>query len=331
METFEKEQIIETLKQNGYEYIQFLGHGSFSDVFLCQSTQNQLLFAIKKSLKLKVTEDEFINLIRLNHPSIINLYSSFENDCEQFLVLEYCSNGTIKEKGKLSYEKFSYYAKQILEAIAFCHANNIAHRDIKPENIFIDQYDHIKLADFGLAKKFENGEQTNEKCGSFLFLSPEMFQCHEICPFKADIWALGVTFFFMATGTFPFRNNSRDSYKEMVLNGEIDFNKYNIHPQIKSLLARMLSKNKDYRLPADKLLELPIFSKSSKLPLLAIDKNVSSFVHHRAKTNNYAINLMRNTIMEDKLKMNQYSHIHTYRGNFPLKRCNAHFQPVNTF
>lgn len=333
MEEYEIEQIKETLEQNGYEYKEFLGRGSFADVLLCQSKQNQLLFAIKKSLKLQVTEEEYKNLIALSHPYIVNLYGSFDNDCEQYLVMEYCPNGTIKQKGKLSYEKFVYYSKQILEAVAYCHSNKIAHRDIKPENIFIGQYDHVKLADFGMAKKFENNEKTNEKCGSFMFLSPEMFQHHEICPFKADIWALGVTFFNMATGTFPFKNKSRDGYKEMVVNGEIDFNKYDIHPKIKSLLARMLTKNSEHRLSAEKLLEMPIFSKITKLPLLTIDKNMNNFGGYRTKSNNCAISAMRNAILDDKQKMNMYAHIHTYRGINPcssFKRANR-FQPVKTF
>lgn len=134
---------------------------------------------------------------------IIKLYDSFDDEIYKYLVMEYCSNGTILQKGKLTYDKFVHYSKQILEAISFIHSKKIAHRDIKPENIFIDQYDHVKLSNFVMAKEFQCDEKPHEKFGSYLQLAPEMIQNHEICPFKADIWALGITFFIHVNWIVP--------------------------------------------------------------------------------------------------------------------------------
>ena len=71
---------------------------------------------------------------------------------------------------------------------------------------------------FGIAKHFSCCNKSDEKCGSLKYFSPEMFQSGEICPFKADILALGVTFSCMATGYYPFKvANRRDDLQKDIL------------------------------------------------------------------------------------------------------------------
>lgn len=263
----------ETLSRHGYEYKEFLGKGGFSEVMLCECKKYHQCFAVKRALKHHLSDEEYNNLILLNHPNIIRLYDAFNDEFAQYLVMEYCTNGTMLDKGKLSNTKFIYYAKQILEAISFCHSNNIAHRDLKPENIFLDQYDHVKLADFGMAKQFEYDSKSTEKCGSLMFSAPEMFLYQEICPFKADIWALGITFFYMATGKYPFRNNSREELQQLIITGEIDFRHYEIHPKIKALIKRMTTKDQHNRPTVDKLLEMPLFSQTIQKNTIFISKS----------------------------------------------------------
>lgn len=280
----ELEHIKETLSQHGYEYIHFLGKGGFSNVLLCQSKKYNQNFAIKRAIKHHLTEDEYNHLVNLNHTNIIKLYDSFTDDHAQYLVMEYCPNGTIFDKRKLSYEKFKEYAKQILEAISFCHSNNIAHRDIKPENIFLDQYDHIKLADFGMAKLFEDDTKSTEKCGSLMYTAPEFFLHQEICPFKADVWALGITFFYMATGSFPFRYKSREELMQLISKGEIDFFYHEIPPKVQYLIKKMTIKDPYNRPTIDKLLEMPLFSSKSQKNQILISKSSQKISIPRFKT-----------------------------------------------
>lgn len=263
----DEEGMKKTLLSHGYEYIEHIGRGSFSSVLLCKSQKYQQNFAIKRSIKHRLTHDEYAHLVALNHPNIIRLYDAFDDDSAQYLVMEYCTNGTLKDKTNLSYDKFVYYAKQILESINFIHSNKIAHRDIKPENIFLDQYDHIKLADFGMAKYFEDNGKSSDKCGSLLFVAPEMLHFQEVCPFKADIWALGITFFYMATGSYPFNYTTKDELKNLIYLGNIDFDSYDMHPKIRFLLSKMTIKDHVNRPTAKKLLEFPMFT-ASNLPLL---------------------------------------------------------------
>lgn len=320
MQELEVEQIRDTLDKHGYQYKSILGDGGSSNAFLCQRNQN--IFVIKKSMKLQMIENEYKNLTSLVHPSIIKLYDSFEDELDEYLVIEYCSNGTLFQKGKLTYSKFVLYAKQILEAIAFCHSKKIAIRDINPEKIFIDQYDHIKLSNFGMAKEFESNEKSNEKCGSLFYLAPEMFQKQDVCPFKADIWSLGITFFFMATGSFPFKSSSIEKIKQMIIRGDIDYSEYDINPKIRFLLTKMLCKNKDNRFTAEKLLELPIFSiKQMKLPMLNFERR-----HTKPE-------IPKMLFTEDKSY--DIAHCHTYRdvnlGYSRIHRVNNRFMTFKTF
>lgn len=279
----EIEQIKQTVSEHGYEFKRIIGQGGFSNVFLCHSLKYNQDFAIKQARKEKITKHEFDTLVSLNHPNIIRLYDVFEDDNSQYLVMEYCQNGTILQKGKLTYEQFIYYSKQILDALEYCHSKKIAHRDIKPENILIDNYNNVKLADFGMAKNFELNEKSGEKCGTIKYFAPEMFLYNEICPFKADIWSLGVTFYVMATGKYPFVTYSRQKLKQSILIGEFDFIKNKIDQKIQVLINKMTQIQPNLRQTAKKLLGLPMFKvlndnkkvnnvhKSSKL--FVVDRN----------------------------------------------------------
>ena len=275
----EDEEVIKrTLSQHGYDFIKFLGKGSFASVYLCRSLKYQQYFAIKRAIRHRITDLEYNTLVSLNHPNIVKLYDAFEDDSAQYLVMEYCSNGTIRQKGKLSYDKFILYSKQLLSALAYCHSRNVAHRDIKPDNIFLDQYGQIKLADFGLAKKFENDIQSNEKCGSFMFFSPEMFVQYSVDPFKADIWALGITFFYMATGRFPYKTNNREDLKNMILYCDLDVNIFDINPKLSYLIGKMTRKSAELRPSADELLNISLYTKNNKL--IKIQKKSLSHIYN---------------------------------------------------
>lgn len=333
----ELDQIQAILAQHGYQYKQILGQGGFSTVLLCHSEKYNHDFAVKRTIKNRMTEDEYNTLVSLTHPHIIKLYDAFEDENSQYLVMEYCPNGTIKEKGKLNYTQFIYYAKQLLDSLAYCHAKKIAHRDIKPANILFDQYENTKLADFGIAKIFDINSKSDEKCGSIKFFAPEMFQSNVICPFKADIWALGITFFCMATGKYPFHGSTKKEIKQNILIGELNFSKYDVDQRIRFLILKMTQMNPQLRQSPDKLLKLSMFSSSS------IDKKLHCTIDQlgrKPNQNGPYITSYRSVSMtfendlssssyEDVKKTADFTKLHSFRSInkvLTTPRNNRHFQ-----
>ena len=98
----------------------------------------------------------------------------------------------------------------MVKALYYCHnVVKLIHRDIKPDNIMINHNDEAILIDFGLSTLLENGEITKSNFGTYKFFAPEMFQKRELREHgeHTDIWALGVTIFYMLTGIYPHEAN----------------------------------------------------------------------------------------------------------------------------
>lgn len=269
----DENQIKQILLSRGYEYKEMIGSGTSCNVYLCHSDKYHQNFAVKILFNTKLQSPEYDALTSLHHPYIIKLYEAFTVCDVGFLVMEYCSNNTMKHKNRLNFERFIYYSKQILEALSYCHSNKIAHRDLKPDNLFIDQYDRIKLADFGLSKTFGPNIVSNEKCGSLMYCAPEVLKKLPFDPFQADVYALGITFFYMATGTFPFRAKSSDELLQFVKMGSIDFTYVEMKQELKTLIQKMTNKIPKLRPNIDEILNMPMFNEKKALK---IKKTLSS-------------------------------------------------------
>lgn len=88
-------------------------------------------------------------LLRLDHPNIIKLMSTFHDREKLYFALEYAPNKDLstflRSQGILDYELSKFYAAEIVNVLEYLKDNNIAHRDIKPENMMLDVNMHIKL------------------------------------------------------------------------------------------------------------------------------------------------------------------------------------------
>ena len=95
----------------------------------------------------------------LNHPFLLKLNYSFQCKANLYLLLDYEGGGTLfyhlNKKRRFTEQEIIFYASEIILAIEYLHSKQIIYRDLKPENILLSQDGHIKLADFGLAKKLE--------------------------------------------------------------------------------------------------------------------------------------------------------------------------------
>ena len=125
--------------------------------------------------------------------------------------MEYAGNISLHSylKGKVGKRIDEHCAKkifyQIVEAIQYCHAQNIVHRDIKLENIILDDKLNVKIIDFGFSIIIPKNKKLNVFCGTPSYMAPEILSKEFYSGFLADVWALGIVLFIMLCGNFPFK------------------------------------------------------------------------------------------------------------------------------
>ncbi|CAJ0768738.1 22747_t:CDS:2 [Entrophospora sp. SA101] len=178
-----------------FEIGRTLGEGSYSTVMFARDRSTGREYAMKildkkhiiKEKKVKYVHIEKNTLNRLNHPGIIRLYYTFQDN----FVLDHAKNGElltfIKKLGSFDINCTQYYAAQILSVIEYMHSQGVIHRDLKPENILLDERMHIKVTDFGTAKLLEQNEhgleddRANSFVGTAEYVSPELLKEKSAC------------------------------------------------------------------------------------------------------------------------------------------------------
>ncbi|CAN6634033.1 serine/threonine-protein kinase Pkh1p [Trichomonascus vanleenenianus] len=207
-----------------------LGEGSYSTVMKATDKQTQREYAVKvldkrhiiKEKKVKYVNIEKNTLNRLgDHPGVIRLYYTFQDQQSLYFVLDFAPNGElltlIKQMGSLDIDCTRYYAAQLLDAIEFMHSKGVVHRDLKPENILLDEKMRIRITDFGTAKLMnalrttEDGQpvypedvRANSFVGTAEYVSPELLT-EKATGKSCDIWAFGCIIFQMIAGRAPFK------------------------------------------------------------------------------------------------------------------------------
>lgn len=211
---------------HGYQLIRKIGSGGFGNIFLVESTKYNVEFAIKRIFcsKFTTSEPEIQALMKLSHPGVIRIFDYFKDEQYIYLVLEYCPYGSFKDmitkNGPLELKTLLSTCLDITKALEFCHNKKVSHLDIKPSNIFIDKYGRPTIADFGLSQEMLD-LQAKTTCfdGSLCFQSPQVILCEPYNPFKADVWSLGCTFYYFATGSLPFASDNPERLTFLIESG----------------------------------------------------------------------------------------------------------------
>lgn len=149
----------------------------------------------------------------------------------------------IKHKN-LSESIAAHFLKQILSAIAYCHANSIVHRDIKPENLLLDSDSHkatLKVIDFGTSTLSEPSERLSKRFGTAYYIAPEVLERNY--DNKCDIWSIGVILFILLSGSPPFSGRNDREILDNVRRGEYSMRGRvwdRVSTEAKTLVSRML-------------------------------------------------------------------------------------------
>ncbi|ORE02363.1 camp-dependent protein kinase 6 [Rhizopus microsporus var. microsporus] len=214
------------LKLSDFKIERTVGTGSFGRVHLIQSKINQRYYALKVLKKAEIvklkqvehTNNERAILASVQHPFIVNLWGSFQDDANLYMVMDYVPGGELfsflRKSKKFSNEVARFYAGEVLLALAYLHSKDIIYRDLKPENILLDAHGHIKVTDFGFAKKVPDITWT--LCGTPDYLAPEIIQTKGYGK-AADFWAFGVLIFEMLAGYPPYYDDNQFKLYEKIL------------------------------------------------------------------------------------------------------------------
>jgi serine/threonine-protein kinase len=127
---------------------------------------------------------------------------------------------------------------QLLEAADFLHQQKTVHRDIKPPNLLIREPDHVRLTDFGLAKRYnEAGGLTslNQGMGTLMYMSPEQVQNVRDAREPADLYSIGVTLYYLLTGKYTFDFPTQRDVEEVM---KQDPKKFKSHKEALAWLMR---------------------------------------------------------------------------------------------
>jgi len=221
---------------NQYVIEKELGKGSFATVHLGHDKETKNKYAIKemnKTLLMKKRIGKGKNafdcviaelkvLQRLQHPNIIWLHEIIDDPKKDkiFLVTEWQKKGSV---ASMLGKDMRHYFIDMLKALHYCHVvAKVVHRDIKPDNIMLNHNDEAVLIDFGVSEIVDNQEDLmlDSNMGSYIFYAPEMFNMGgggKVHGEKTDLWALGITFFYLLTGEYPWKNATNPlQLKEMV-------------------------------------------------------------------------------------------------------------------
>ncbi len=146
---------------------------------------------------------------RLRHPNVMQVFGGEERS-RTYMVMEWCEGRLLRkilDEGRMSQDRAMRIAVEVLKALDDIHANGVVHRDLKPENIMVDDNDHIKLIDFGIASDSASRRLTytnfTATLGTPNYIAPEQVKGKR-GDGRTDIYSMGVILYEMLSGKLPF-------------------------------------------------------------------------------------------------------------------------------
>ena len=305
-----------------YYVDQTLSSTPYHNVFKIKTNDGN--FQILKVFNKQMLENDFnlenfivrLRAVRkLDHPNLVPILDITENDNYLFVFTEFCPNGNcldlIKIK-KLGNGEGFRIIQQVFSAIKYLHNQGIPHTHLTLENIVFDGFMVPKLINYGYLTSFSsspyqasNALEENEKysylqshLGELNYLTPEEIRGVARDIFAIDIWHLGICFFTIYTGQFPFYNRSARKVIHNIINEEIETRKLSY--QLRNCIEQCLIKNPVIRAKINMLM-----NENDKQGFISLTKTTKTVLTIPVTYNPYSVKPRRNSPI-DKTNFQSY-------------------------
>jgi serine/threonine-protein kinase len=213
-----------------YQCQKLLGRGGMGVVYLARNTSLQRLCALKLLSPRRVShefdyverfENEGRAAAALVHPNVVTTHAIGRTGDFHFLEMEYVPGHPLQteidEEGAIGPIRSTTIAVGIASGLAMAHRLGIVHRDLKPDNVLVTPGGVPKIVDFGLAKRIVGDDlPSSNLAGTPYFMAPELFEGGTAST-ATDVYALGVCYYLMLTGRFPFEGDSISTLMKSIL------------------------------------------------------------------------------------------------------------------
>ncbi len=232
---FQAEQILQgkwkRFTVGKYKVLERLGAGGMGQVFLCEHKVMRRRVAVKVLPAAKAADPASLKrfyreaqaVAALDHPNLVRAFDIDQDDHIHFIVLEYVDGTNLQDLvanrvrrtgPRLGVAEACHYIHDAALGLQHAHQTGLVHRDVKPGNILVDRTGKVKVLDLGLARFFhDHSDQLTQKfdettLGTADYIAPEQVNDSHAADIRADLYALGGTFYYLLTGRPPFHEGT---------------------------------------------------------------------------------------------------------------------------
>uniref|UniRef100_A0A8C4N526 Serine/threonine kinase 32B n=2 Tax=Eptatretus burgeri TaxID=7764 RepID=A0A8C4N526_EPTBU len=230
-----KKMIFDDSEDVGFDHFQILraiGKGSFGKVCIVKKSDSGKIYAMKYMNKQKCIErNDVRNVTRelqimqgLEHPFLVNLWYSFQDVEDMFMVVDLLLGGDLRfhlqRHTRFSEAVVHLYLCELSLALDYLQTQGIIHRDIKPDNVLLDEHGHVHITDFNIAKVVKDGGKSTSMAGTKPYMAPEMFRSFlkggPGYSYPVDWWSLGIMVYELLQGQRPYDIHSSTSLEDIL-------------------------------------------------------------------------------------------------------------------
>jgi serine/threonine protein kinase len=273
-----------------YEILAPLGAGGMGEVYRARDSKLDRDVAIKVLPESVAADPEALArfereakaVAALSHPNILAIHDFGTHDDISYAVMELLEGETLRGKldaSPIPQKQAVDYALQIARGLSAAHERGVVHRDLKPENVFVTKDGHVKILDFGLAKRVEKvapGEETSAPTasghtqpgtvmGTVGYMSPEQVRGLPV-DHRSDIFSFGAILYELLSGKRAFSRPTASDTMAAIMRDEppeLSESGRNISPALDHIVGHCLEKDRDNRFQSAKDIAFALSEQSS--------------------------------------------------------------------